>query len=374
MASLDDDTLMSALSIPGTHDSAAFTSILPFVATQRLDILQQLNAGIRYFDLRCGLRRDVVEMVHGTALLGIRLDAVLDTMYIWLKAHPREALVVQIKQDRKEEDSKRPFSNAVVETLATRPDRWRTLTTTPTLGELRGKIQLFRRFGQRELYAYGINVSRWQDNPREPFTIHTYHGVQLTIQDHYNFPDPLPLPKMITQKSGDISLLLKRSVADSDSSHWYLNFASAFEFNLYYQIPPREVAAGGYWAFRWVTGINERLQTYLAVEAKGRNRYGIVIMDYPEHPGPDLVKYIIQSNFGKRTAISWIALLVAVAVAMLLLLLMLLALPIHVVCLRTTVQGSECRSLLYACGMYDVLKQRVATHSAHVFRHLLESP
>ena len=303
MSRLDDDILISALSIPGTHDSAAFTYSWPFVATQKLDILQQLDAGIRYFDLRCGVRDDIVEMCHGITYLGLRLEAVLDTMYVWLEAHPTEALIVQIKRDRDEQRSTVHFSQAVTEIVQTRPERWRTANTTPSLAELRGKIQLFRRFHGPSLLAYGIDVTRWQDNPSRPFTIWTWHGVRITIQDHYSFTDPEPLPSLITKKGGDVSELLDRAAADTDPEHWYVNFTSGFEFNLYYQLSPREVALGGWWAFRWEDGMNLRLSNYLKAH-QGKKRYGIVTMDFPEAGAENLITNVIRSNF-QSEAVSW---------------------------------------------------------------------
>lgn len=296
MSHLDDTVPVSALSIPGTHDSAAFTHPWPFVATQRMSILQQLDAGIRYFDLRCGVKDDVAEMVHGPHLLDLQLSEVLSTMYAWLKTNPSEGLIVQIKEDRKTERSTIHFSQAIFKCISADSACWRTANSTPLLGELRGKIQLFRRYTGPSLYAYGIDVTQWQDNPSKPFTIFTRNSVQLTIQDHYNFSDPTSLPSLIAIKGGDVSGLLDRASRDINPDHWYLNFTSAFEFNLYYQLPPREIAIGGYNFFRWEEGMNPRLREYL-LEHEGIHRYGIVAMDFPDIGSEDLISTLIKTNF-----------------------------------------------------------------------------
>jgi len=302
MSKVADHVLMSSLSIPGTHDSAAYTSIWPFVSTQKMNIIQQLDAGIRYFDFRCGLVDNIPQMVHGRAVLGLRLELVLDMVYTWLDAHSHEAIIIQIKQDRKEEESEVHFPVAIYSLIDASPQYWRTIPTTPTVGEIRGKIQLFRRFGGPPWR--GIDVSRWQDNPSIPFTIYTHHGIRLTIQDHYNPRDPAPLPDFIAEKGGNVSQLLDQASSDTDASKWYINFASAFEFNLYYQVSPREVALGGIYNFQWITGINPRLDVYIKQHAADMNmtrrRYGIVAMDFPEQEAKDLVRSIIASNFGKR--------------------------------------------------------------------------
>lgn len=314
---------MSAITIPGTHDSAAYTYSWPFIATQTLNITAQLNAGIRYFDLRCGLRDNILEMVHGQAILNLRFEQVLADMYAWLAAHPSEALVAQIKRDRKDESSTLHFAQAIVNLLGATPDHWRTATTTPLLGELRGRIQLFRRFESspaHPLGAYGLDVSRWQDNPSRPFTIHTPQNVHLTIQDHYSFSDTLGLPALIARKGGDVSELLDLAATSFErersehgdygpaASTWFINFTSAFEFNFYYQIPPREIAAGAYWAFRWEDGMNARLRAYLDAHtddsrASGqttKRRFGIVAMDFPEAGAEGLVMGVAMTNFEQR--------------------------------------------------------------------------
>jgi 1-phosphatidylinositol phosphodiesterase len=322
MSHLPSSTPMSALTIPGTHDSSAYTYSWPFIATQTMDITTQLNAGIRYFDLRCGLRANTLEMVHGQALLGLTLDQVLADMYAFLAAHPSEALIAQIKRDRKDEKSTVHFAQAIANTISATPDHWRTANTTPLLGELRGRIQLFRRFEGSPTtqppspplpFAYGIDVSRWQDNPERPFTIaHPASNVALTIQDHYSFPSALSLPSLIARKGGDVSELLdwasKSYNPDPDQrqhQQWFINFTSAFEFNLYYQITPREIAAGGYWAFRWEDGMNARLRNYLDSHtddddddgSSTKKRYGIIAMDFPEAGAKDLVMAVLRTNF-----------------------------------------------------------------------------
>lgn len=325
MSHLPSSTPMTALTIPGTHDSAAYTYSWPFIATQTMDITTQLNAGIRYFDLRCGLRDNTLEMVHGSALLNLRLDQVLSSLYAWLTTHPHEALIAQIKRDRKDETSTIHFAQAVTQAISSSPQFWRTANTTPVLGELRGRIQLFRRFDggpAHPLFAYGLDVTRWQDNPSRPFTIHTAHDVQITIQDHYSFPDALGLPSLIARKGGDVAELLDVASTSAEqtpeANRWFINFTSAFEFNLYYQITPREIAAGAYWAFRWEEGMNVRLRGYLAAHAEEgrvvpgrgvgkttRRRYGIIAMDFPEAGAKDLVMAVVRANFEQRGAKRW---------------------------------------------------------------------
>ncbi|KAK4546773.1 hypothetical protein LTR36_001505 [Oleoguttula mirabilis] len=318
MSRVDDETVLSDLTIPGTHDSAAFTYAWPFVQTQQMDILQQLNAGIRYFDLRCGIRDDIVEMVHGRAFLGLTLSIVLDTMYLWLMAHKSEGLIVQIKQDRSPEQSTVHFAQAIWRCLAKNPERWRTANTTPCLGELRGRIQLLRRFAGPALHAFGIDVTQWQDNPSRPFTIFTWHEVRITIQDHYSFPNPEALPSLVSKKGGDVAELLDRAATDPDAGHWYMNFASAYEFNFYYQLTPREIALGGWSLFTWEPGMNVRLRNYVH-DLKRKRRLGIIAMDFPDSGAEDLIEVLVRTNLGpkKKPRLCWMLMVETIALLLL---------------------------------------------------------
>lgn len=305
MSWLDDDLPVSAISIPGTHDSAAFTYSWPFVATQNMSILEQLDAGIRYFDLRCGIRENIVEMVHGSTYLGLKFSDVLQTMYDWLDTHSSEGLVVQVKHDRQDSRTNINFAHAIANVIDQNGLRWRTANTTPTVGELRGRIQLFRRFHGHSLGSYGLNVTEWQDNPHTPFTIYTSHCTKITVQDHYSWPDPKGLPGLVAEKGGDVAGLLNRAADDLDIHHWYINFTSAYELNFYYQISPKEIALGGYWGFKWEVGMNVRLRNFLDEKTGRRRRYGIVAMDFPEAGVEDLILQVIMSNFEQKLSALW---------------------------------------------------------------------
>lgn len=99
-----------------------------------------------------------------------------------------------------------------------------------------------------------------------------------------------------------MSGLLEKAANDLDPNHWYINFTSAFEFNLYYQLTPRAIAIGGYYGFHWEEGINPRLRNYLNLRP-GRRRLGIIAMDFPQAGSEDLIQTIIRSNFTTRESV-----------------------------------------------------------------------
>jgi 1-phosphatidylinositol phosphodiesterase len=105
MSRIPDDTRLGALSIPGTHDSAAYESYFGFtssnVYTQSLDLEKQLNAGIRYVDIRARHIAERFAIHHGAFHLdpgGVPLffDAVLTTLNNFLEAHLTETIVMRL--------------------------------------------------------------------------------------------------------------------------------------------------------------------------------------------------------------------------------------------------------------------------------------
>ncbi len=57
MADIPDDTLLSDITVPETHDSYAESNI-PFVRTRYLSIAKQMEAGLRFLDLRVRVHAD----------------------------------------------------------------------------------------------------------------------------------------------------------------------------------------------------------------------------------------------------------------------------------------------------------------------------
>ncbi|KAF2153884.1 PLC-like phosphodiesterase [Myriangium duriaei CBS 260.36] len=328
MTAIPDETYLSALTLPGTHDSAAYGSIWPFVSTQTLSLTQQLDSGIRYMDMRCGLRTDVLEMVHGRAVLGRPLASCLEDIYSWLSDHPTEAVTLQIKQDRAPENSSVNFAEALWRLVDASPHHWALGATTPRLGHVRGRIQLLRRFKLYGPYRLsGIDVSSWQDNPSLPFKIRTRAGTNIVIQDHYNPSSPGPLQGVVDEKFLLVEAMLDLaaaspkqsflhslctlfSMASSDPERdpatdrhlrtWYLNFCSAYQLNVYYQSFPHDIAVGAWSGYHWVDGVNRLLERRLLTSRGAKRRYGVVLLDFLEQPDPELVGQLVATNFGPR--------------------------------------------------------------------------
>lgn len=100
---LDDKAHVGDVSIPGTHDSAAYKMngfsffAEPWAKTQAWTITQQLNEGIRYLDLRVN---DDMSMHHGIAWVGENLRYHLKEICRFLDQHPQDFVFVRLKAEQ----------------------------------------------------------------------------------------------------------------------------------------------------------------------------------------------------------------------------------------------------------------------------------
>jgi len=301
MSVVDGNRYISSLSLPGTHDSTA-VSDTPTVGCQTMSITEQLNAGIRYFDLRSGLVGNALIMYHNFYPINppnfLLLSTVIGDMLSWLSTHSTEAIIVQIKQDQDPILSTISFATAIAMQIQQNIGSWYVGTTVPTLTALRGKIQLVRRYsvnataGER---AIGINVTGWLDNsPR--FDINTTSGVHLIIQDEYAFDEALA--SIVKDKFNVLNAVLTEAVNNPNMSDWYISFSSAthvFDADGFW-IVPEDIAVGAWDFANWksVSGVNSLLRDQIYALPSGK-RYGTILMDYPESED-DLVARIVAEN------------------------------------------------------------------------------
>ncbi|KAL8314934.1 hypothetical protein RB593_008500 [Gaeumannomyces tritici] len=392
MTLLPDSTPLSALTIPGTHDSAARIS-LPFVQTQTLSITDQLaTMGVRALDLR--LRRDPSEgdklyCYHGGVPLGpplgrrLPLDEIMAEIWRFLgdvgadgpgavkgssaTADGRrsgETVLVLINNDDtsdgRDPAGRAAFYHAVEDFVAATPPwqdggadeaakgngqgradsrsgvstpRWYTEARTPTLGEVRGRAVLLRRFplpdpagGVSPAEPLGLDLSAWvNDSP--DFTIISPHN-RFRVQDKWLYPKRVPLEELIASKSAHVRYMIEQAAAESrrsrsrrllresgegtgahqdDDDLWYINFCSAVGERLKYGevADPKSVAAGAFvgWGRKWLDGVNALTAEYVtstlpALDKQASRALGIIYMDFPELPvGNSLVGQLIQNNF-----------------------------------------------------------------------------
>lgn len=219
MAKLPDERRLSHICLPGSHDSAtAYTQstgvisgavswVCQAINCQSLSISEQLNAGVRFLDLRLYPEKDgsgsiQFICVHGKDKLrytctrpeneqALKFEDVQGECNTFLREHPTETIVVSIKKEDGD-------SNLMAE-LPQRftSDQWHTGSEVPTLGTVRGKMVLVRRFEPPvQQLPFGIDLSAWdadRDNNQPAGVYPVPKGVTAPtawIQDDFMYLRP----------------------------------------------------------------------------------------------------------------------------------------------------------------------------------------
>ncbi len=156
MSAVDGSSLITAVNIPGTHDSAtAYCTFSLISQTQFLNIEGQLYAGVRYLDMRFELKNDEFYAMHGIStchvsdgLFAARLTAedTIETCKRFLDNYPGETILFQLKEENSSAGNSF-FDLFYSKYIQGDEDSWYLENKTPTLDEARGKIVLLRVVG-----------------------------------------------------------------------------------------------------------------------------------------------------------------------------------------------------------------------------------
>ena len=177
MKYVDDNKFLDELSIPGTHDSGTCSvdndtePQSSQVKCQQDYIPTQLLEGIRYFDIRLG-KGDDPGIDHGIFYLlkkdgnYLHLSDVIGYFKTFLNENPSEALIMLASRGN-DEATDESITTAFAKVMADNPNLFYTSSHVPTLGEVRGKIVLLRRFGLAgnsvSGHTLGLNLTQWDD-------------------------------------------------------------------------------------------------------------------------------------------------------------------------------------------------------------------
>ncbi|KAH7097630.1 PLC-like phosphodiesterase [Auriculariales sp. MPI-PUGE-AT-0066] len=302
MAALDDSAALTSLNLPGTHDSAAWnpSSITkPLLQCQDLPIFNQLNAGVRFFDIRFGNMNGTLGLYHSTALLdpNAQLEDVLWGMYHWLDDHPTETLVVSLKVDSGDTTADVQQKVRGYTTSAPGSDYWITDATLGNLGAARGKMVLFRRFAYAGTETFGLDMTQWLDNAS--FAIKYADGATAYVEDNYELNlGNVPADTMVTTKLGYVTANLdSASVTGGDNAtQLFITFGSGGGQLSSGYINPRTLALGSTSTNPSSTtdGVNAKLLSYLQQHSGAR--LGVVLLDFYNTPTDLVLAAIANSN------------------------------------------------------------------------------
>lgn len=95
MKDVKDETKVNEIVIPGSHDAGTY-GMSWLGATQHLTIEEQLNLGVRYFDLRVNKVNNDYLIFH-SILNGTKFDPILDSIVKFIEDNPSETLLLDFQ-------------------------------------------------------------------------------------------------------------------------------------------------------------------------------------------------------------------------------------------------------------------------------------
>ena len=315
MRGFKDETPLSALSIPGTHNSPTCHRALPSVRCQAVPPREQLENGVRFFDVRVqpespeGPRKDGLILVHGAfpiSFTGTKyFRDLVNEVFSFLDANPTETVIMSVKREGTGSASDAQLGRILRDHYAGDVNRWFTAPRLPTLGESRRKIVLMRRFGleeglKKEWNGQGwcVDAETWADN--------TPHAVspsrQICVQDFYEVLETENIEKKVTFAKEHLARAAECVCPLPGEAHaqaqqvqpLYINFLSASNF-----------WKTGCWPEKIASRLNPTTVDYLCREhnevSTGKNigdgSTGIVVCDWVGNNGNwDLVRCIVGMN------------------------------------------------------------------------------
>jgi len=272
MSGLADNTSLLRISIPGTHDSGAMREVPSnsgTAKTQNLTIAEQLNAGVRFLDIRCRHIDNSFAIHHGAIYQNLNFDDVLNACFTFLANHPSETIIMSVKEEYNSSNTNRSFESTFDSYIQKNPSRWDLGSSIPNLGQIRGKIKLLRRFSAEN--SKGINASSWADNTT--FTINNTEA-QLKVQDYYK------VTNNDEKWNGIVSLLNEAKINSANTL--FINFTSGYK-PLIFGIPSIPSVSDQ---------INPKLKTFFQNNVQGS--YGIMPVDFIN---AELSELIVHTNF-----------------------------------------------------------------------------
>lgn len=280
MKGLADEVPVCRLTIPATHDSGALLGG-EALQTQDIGIREQLEAGVRGFDVRLqACDNGKLGVYHSVQFQDIYWETdVLPAFLDFLKTNPSEMLFVSLKKEGGDSEAYARLASSSLNDKALAPFLVNDFKKDLTLGDCRGKILFMHR--DRILKDYpGAQCNGWDDNTTCWVTLKDAKGNEtlVSVEDEYGYLDgkKAVYKGRITWKN--MKAAMKNGGKDS---RWYISFASATA------LP----TAGP-------TAFSDVVNPMLAKQTQGLEQScGIVLLDFAgSAAGRALIDNLILSN------------------------------------------------------------------------------
>ncbi|HJU39276.1 MAG TPA: hypothetical protein VJ724_06850 [Tahibacter sp.] len=293
---------LTQLNIPGTHDTGTYGGNgEEGTRCQTLTIAQQLEAGVRFFDLRLVLNPkadpDDLGIFHGDYFQNVWLRKdIMPNVVAFLARHPTECVVFLVNRDGglsgpKGEPINDVLHKILLETIPRNKlyDDNGTVLHERTLKDLAGCVVLLRLDLPQ---TFGFDVSNWPDDEAYSSTDIGVDG-KVELQNAYEYAIKRLPSITYHDKWVNVKAHLDRAIAPgANPAHWFINFTSASHTPptaLYY---PWDFATGGSWGVNYL--LSRQLATYTAHAGL---RLGTIVMDFPEKPDANtLIRLLLALN------------------------------------------------------------------------------
>ena len=254
MKEIPDDTKFSQMTIPGTHDSCSLFGIC-CARTQTWSLVEQMRAGIRYFDIRLRRIDDTLRAYHGFVDQKETFDHILAYAMDFLEKNPSETIILEIISEYDPKNCTKTFVQLYDEYIKPYKEKNQVVeykNKDITFGQIRGKLFIVKVFeGSTSVIPNFLIQNSWSVNFR----------------------------CYMNRKKRKIKENFHRALS-INNNNIFLNYLSASSD--YAMMTPYTAA----------TKCNEVAMRY-------HGRLGIVLADYP---GEDLINHLIQQNFIKHDA------------------------------------------------------------------------
>ncbi|KAK6442972.1 hypothetical protein LTR95_000850 [Oleoguttula sp. CCFEE 5521] len=313
MSHMGDQTPLSGLSIPGTHNSPTYHNALPSVRCQAVSPTEQMKNGVRFFDIRVQSgnpedpNSDSLSLVHGVFPISLtgpkKFRDLLDKILQFLAENPTETMILSLKREGPGNATDAQLSDTL-KNHYTNPEHWYTEPRIPSLGEVRGRIVLVRRFsladrlkGEWQGRGWCLNAENWAYN-----TPNCSYG-DVCVQDFCEVMETENIDRKIQLCCEHFERAAEVCCPEANAAPlppFYLNFLSASNF---WKV--------GCWPDKIAEKLNPAVTRFMCekhdigdrgieepgAKVNGDGSVGIVVCDWVGKDGDwDLVKCIVGMN------------------------------------------------------------------------------
>ena len=244
MTLLDDNTKVALLTIPGTHDAATSTCSA-MGKCQTLTIPQQLECGVRAFDLRPTMddNSTLGNIYHSILDTGVSMGDAMEYFDSFLKTHPGEGIIVIMRYESERqflspsiaEDNYKTAMKNFLWNNRIYQSRMAAFNKSMTMKDLRGKILIISRNDLSPVSTFETAYTQWShsNSVGEALQIYGTGGLgRIYVQDMYSAEkngnsseaDFLAKKKELVCKLLDITVPFR----EYDQNNWVINYCSGY--------------------------------------------------------------------------------------------------------------------------------------------------